>query len=157
MKVVRPRILLAENDPHDVEMTLAALGDHQTTHDVVVVSDGAQAMEYLQSCGEFADREPGNPVMVLLDLKMPKLDGLEVLRTIKTNQYLRAIPVVMLTSSREERDLARSYELGVNAFIVKPVEFSAFNRAVKQLSAFWTIHNQPPPTIERGGSFSRLP
>jgi CheY-like chemotaxis protein len=156
MTVVRPRILLAENDPNDVEMTLAALGDHQITHEVVVVSDGAQAMDYLHSHGEFASREPGDPVVVLLDLKMPKLDGLEVLRTMKTNQHFRAIPVVMLTSSREERDLALSYELGVNAFIVKPVEFSAFIRAVKQLSAFWTIHNHPPPTIDRGGSSSRL-
>ena len=140
-----PPILFAENDPHDVEMTLAALAEHHVTNAVVVVPDGAEALDYLRVRGRFAGRPPGNPLFVLLDLKMPKVDGLEVLRTIKSDEKLRLIPVVMLTSSREEQDLIRSYELGTNAFIVKPVGFPAFVEAIKHLGVFWAIHNQPPP------------
>jgi CheY-like chemotaxis protein len=154
MKGARPRILLAENDPNDVEMMLVAFGEHQKSHEVIVVPDGAQALDYLHSRGDFEHRPPGDPALILLDLKMPKLDGLEVLQNIKTNQHLRPIPVVMLTSSRDERDLARSYDLGVNAFLVKPVEFPAFIRAVQRLSAFWTLHNQPPPMINGAQSLS---
>jgi CheY-like chemotaxis protein len=145
MKTALPQILFAENSPHDVEMTLAAFEEHHVTNEVVVVEDGAEALDYLRSQGRFAGRPPGHPILVLLDLKMPKVDGLEVLRAIKEDVDLRMIPVVMLTSSREERDLVRSYQLGVNAFIVKPVGFPAFIDAVRQLGTFWAIHNQPPP------------
>ena len=144
-----PRILFAENDPNDVEMTLAALTEHHVTNEIVVVPDGAAALDYLYARGRFAGRPPGNPLFILLDLKMPKVDGLEVLKTIKSDPALRLIPVVMLTSSREEQDLVRSYELGTNAFIVKPVGFPAFVDAIKHLGVFWAIHNQPPPTQGR--------
>lgn len=141
------RILLAEDSPQDVEMTLEALSQHHLINEVVVVNDGAQALDYLYLRGKFAGRAPGNPVFVLLDLKMPKVDGLEVLRTIKSDEQLRTTPVVMLTSSREEQDVVRSYRLGINAYVVKPVDFHSFIEAVKQLGAFWAIHNEPPPPI----------
>jgi len=139
------RILLAEDSPQDVEMTLAALSEHHLANEIVVVNDGEQALDYLYARGKFAGRPAGNPVLVLLDLKMPKVDGLEVLRTIKQDDRLRLTPVVMLTSSREEQDVVRSYQLGINAYVVKPVDFHAFVEAVKQLGAFWTVHNEPPP------------
>ena len=138
-------ILLAEDSPQDVEMTLAALAEHNLANDVVVVSDGEEALDYLYYRGRFKLRAGGNPVVVLIDLKMPKVDGLEVLRTIKQDEKLRTIPVVMLTSSREEQDLVRSYRLGINAYVVKPVDFEAFVQAVKQVGAFWAIYNEPPP------------
>lgn len=140
------RILLAEDSPQDVEMTLEALSQHHLINEVVVVNDGEQALDYLYCRGRFADRPSGNPVLVLLDLKMPKVDGLEVLRTIKSDEKLRTTPVVMLTSSREEQDVVRSYRLGINAYVVKPVDFQSFIEAVKQLGAFWAIHNEPPPS-----------
>ncbi|HVU23624.1 MAG TPA: response regulator [Opitutus sp.] len=139
------RILFAEDSPQDIEMTLAALAEHNLSNEIVVVNDGAQALDYLYSRGRFAGRPPGSPVLVLLDLKMPKVGGLEVLRTIKQDEQLRVIPVVMLTSSREEQDVVRSYQLGINAYVVKPVDFHSFVEAVKQLGAFWTVHNEPPP------------
>lgn len=139
------RILLAEDSPQDVEMTLAALSEHNLANEIIVVNDGEQALDYLYRRGRFADRTPGNPVLVLLDLKMPKIDGLEVLRTIKQDDNLRTTPVVMLTSSREEQDIVRSYRLGINAYVVKPVDFHSFIEAVKHLGTFWTIHNEPPP------------
>jgi CheY-like chemotaxis protein len=139
------RILLAEDSPQDTEMTLEALAEHNLANEVVAVPDGAEALDYLHQRGRFQNRAPGHPVLVLLDLKMPKVDGLEVLRTIKQNPVLRNIPVVMLTSSREEQDLVRSYELGVNAYIVKPVDFGEFVKAVQQVGAFWGLLNQPPP------------
>src|SRR6185295_15712446 len=120
------RVLLAEDSPKDVELTLAALDEHHLANEVVVVHDGAEAMEYLTRTGRFASRAPGNPAVVLLDLKMPKVDGLEVLRRMRADQALRTIPVVMLTSSREEKDLVESYRLGANAYVVKPVAFEAF-------------------------------
>lgn len=126
-------------------MTLAALSEHKLTNEIIVVNDGEQALDYLYSRGRFEGRPPGNPVLVLLDLKMPKVDGLEVLRTIKQDPDLRTTPVVMLTSSREEQDVVRSYQLGINAYVVKPVDFHAFIEAVKQLGTFWTLHNEPPP------------
>lgn len=138
------QILLAEDNPNDVELTLAALAEHHLANQVVVVSDGAQALEYLRRSGRFAGRRPGNPVVVLLDLKMPKVDGLEVLRSIKQDPALRTIPVVMLTSSREEADLVRSYQFGTNAYVVKPVGFQEFVEAVKQLGFFWAVLNEPP-------------
>jgi CheY-like chemotaxis protein len=139
------RILFAEDSPQDVEMTLAALADHNLSNEIVAVNDGEQALDFLYSRGKFENRAGGNPVLVLLDLKMPKVDGLEVLRTIKQDPHLRTIPVVMLTSSREEQDVVRSYQLGINSYVVKPVDFHAFIEAVKQLGAFWTLHNEPPP------------
>jgi len=138
-------ILLAEDSPQDVEMTLAALSEHKLTNDIVVVNDGEQALDYLFMRGQYANRTRGNPVLVLLDLKMPKVDGLEVLRTIKQDAHLKTTPVVMLTSSREEQDVVRSYQLGINAYVVKPVDFHTFIEAVKQLGTFWTLHNEPPP------------
>ncbi|MDE3018666.1 MAG: response regulator [Nitrospirota bacterium] len=146
------RILLADDSARDAELTLLALEEHHLANEVVHVRDGVQALDYLYRRGAFAMREPGHPAVVLLDLKMPKVDGLEVLRTMKTDEQLKRIPVVMLTSSREEIDLLRSYQLGVNAYVVKPVGFQPFVQAVKDLSAFWAIVNEPPPgSIRRNG------
>lgn len=139
------RILLAEDSQKDVELTLAALEEHNLINKVDVVPDGAEALDYLYCRGKYRDRAPEPPVVVLLDLKMPKVDGLEVLRTIKQDPQLRALPVVMLTSSREERDLVESYKVGVNAYVVKPVEFQRFVHAIKDLGAFWAVINEPPP------------
>ncbi len=138
------RILLVEDDAHDVELTLNALGEYNLANEVVVVRDGAEALDYLYRRGEFRLRAEGNPVVALLDLKMPKVDGREVLRTIKADDRLRAMPVVMLTSSREESDLVESYKLGANAYVVKPVNFHEFVNAIKQLGAFWAVINEPP-------------
>jgi CheY-like chemotaxis protein len=138
-------ILLVEDNPQDVELTLAALGEHHLANEVVVATDGEEALDFLYQRGRFKMRTSGNPAVVLLDLKMPKVDGLEVLRTIKQEEKLRTIPVVMLTSSREEQDLVRSYGLGVNAYVVKPVDFQGFVDAVKQVGVFWAVHNEPPP------------
>ncbi|ACG78670.1 response regulator [Phenylobacterium zucineum HLK1] len=144
MADLRP-ILLVEDNPRDLELTLAALAKCQLANDIVVARDGAEALDYLNARNSFADRQPGDPAVVLLDLKLPKVDGLEVLEQVKTNPAQRQIPVVMLTSSREERDLLRSYELGVNAFVVKPVDFNAFFEAIQDLGMFWAILNEPPP------------
>ena len=138
-------ILLAEDSPQDVEMTLAALGEHNLANEVVVVNDGAEALDYLYRRGKFQSRPAGNPGVVLLDLKMPRVGGLEVLRAIKQDEALRIIPIVVLTSSREESDLVSSYRLGVNAYVVKPVAFEAFVKAVKELGVFWALLNEPPP------------
>ncbi len=143
--ITSKRILMAEDNPHDVELILMALAEHRLAGDVVVVRDGVEALDYLSLCRRSAAAGNGLPVVILLDFKMPRLDGLEVLRAIKADSELKAIPVVMLTSSREEHDLVRSYALGVNAYVVKPVDFSEFVEAVKQLGAFWAIHNEPPP------------
>ena len=143
------RILYAEDSPADVELTLAALEEHHLANEVVAVSDGVEALDYLYRRGEFASREVGNPAVVLLDLKMPRVDGLEVLRQVKSDPDLRAIPVVIMTSSREERDLVESYRLGVNAYVVKPVDFDQFAAAVKEVGMFWAVVNEPPP--ESGG------
>ena len=139
------RILLAEDNPKDVELTLTALDEHRLANEVVVVNDGAEALDYLYCRGKFKMRTGNHPAVVLLDIKMPKVDGLEVLRTIKNDALLKSIPAVMLTSSREERDLIESYKLGVNAYVVKPVDFQQFIEAVKELGAFWAIINEPPP------------
>jgi CheY-like chemotaxis protein len=144
------RIVLAEDNPNDVELTLAALAEINLANEVVVVRDGAEALDYLFRRNEYANRPAGNPAVLLLDLKMPKVDGLEVLRVLKTDENLRTIPVVMLTSSREEQDLVGSYNSGANAYVVKPVDFRAFIDAVRQLGAFWAVINEPPP----GGSSS---
>jgi CheY-like chemotaxis protein len=139
------RILLAEDSAQDVELTLNALAEHNIGNSVAVARDGAEALDYLYERGKFENREPGSPVLLLLDLKMPKVDGLEVLRAVKADARLRNIPVVILTSSREEQDVVRSYELGVNAYVVKPVEFDKFMRAVRDLGLFWVLINEPPP------------
>lgn len=139
------RILLAEDSPQDVELTLAALEEHRLANEVVVAHDGAEALDYLYCRGAFAGRTTGPPVVVLLDLKMPKVDGLEVLRQMKSDPVLRRIPVVILTSSREEQDVIRSYDLGVNAYVVKPVDFRKFVDSVRKLGCFWALINEPPP------------
>jgi CheY-like chemotaxis protein len=139
------RILLAEDNANDLELTLAALQQHHLANEIVAVRDGSAVLDYLYRRGAFAHVAPGPPALVLLDLKMPKVDGLEVLRVIKADPELRMIPVVMLTSSREESDLIRSYQLGVNAYVVKPVDFSEFMDAVRQIGAFWAVVNEVPP------------
>ena len=139
------KILLAEDSPQDVEMTLAALEDHHLVNEVVVVNDGEAALDYLYRRGKYATRTDGHPAVVLLDLKMPKVDGLEVLRALKQDDKMRSIPIVMLTSSREEQDLVKSYQLGVNAYVVKPVGFQAFVQAVKGVGVFWALLNETPP------------
>ena len=145
-------ILLAEDDPKDVELTLEALAEHNLANKVIVVHDGAEALDYLHRRGEFSARGNGNPIFVLLDLKMPKVDGLEVLRQMKTTETLKTIPTIMLTSSREAPDLAKCYELGVNAYVVKPVDFHDFIKAVKDLGVFWAAINEPPPNSIKSSS-----
>ena len=139
------RILLAEDNTRDAELTLAALQDYNLANAVDVVRDGVEALDYLYRRGQFAARPPGHPVVVLLDIKMPRLNGLEVLRQIKADPQFKALPVVMFTSSREEPDLTGCYALGVNAYVVKPVDFPPFAAAVKQVGAFWAILNELPP------------
>jgi CheY-like chemotaxis protein len=138
-------ILIAEDSTHDVELTLTALKENRLANAVVVARDGAEALDYLYRRNAYANRTTPNPVLMLLDLKMPKVDGLEVLRTVKSDPELRTIPTVMLTSSREEGDLIESYQLGVNAYVVKPVDFVEFVNAVKLLGGFWALINEPPP------------
>ncbi|MDF0675928.1 MAG: response regulator [Nitrospira sp.] len=144
MTAVKP-ILLAEDNPRDAELALAAMETEHISEKVVLCHDGAEVLDYLYCRGQFKSRLKGNPAVVFLDLKMPKVNGFEVLRTIRADINLRPIPVVMLTSSREERDLADSYALGANAYVVKPVEFHKFLSAVKELGTFWGIINEPPP------------
>lgn len=139
------RILLAEDNRNDVELTLEALAEHNLANEVDVVHDGAMVLDYLYRRGEFQGRPAGQPAVILLDLKMPKIDGLEVLRRLKADPELRTIPVVILTSSREEKDLIESYAIGVNAYVVKPVDFQQFMLAVKHLGVFWALINEPPP------------
>ena len=146
------RILLAEDSERDVELTLAALEEHNLANEVVVARDGAEALDYLYQRGRFASHANGLPVVVLLDLKMPKVDGLEVLRQMRTDPALKHVPAVMITSSREEQDLVRSYQLGVNAYVVKPVDFHQFVESIKQIGFFWAVINEPPPgTVKRTG------
>ena len=139
------RILLAEDNLDDIELTLRVLAEYHLANKVDVVRDGMEAMDYLFRRGRFADRPPGNPALLLLDNKMPRVDGLEVVRRVKADERLKTIPVVMLTSSREQGDLFKSYELGVNAYVIKPVDFFDFVNAVRELGGFWGIVNEPPP------------
>ena len=141
---IRP-ILLAEDNPNDVELTLAAFQNANLANEVVVVGDGAEALDYLRGKGRYAGRSTPAPALAVLDIKMPRVDGLEALRQIRADPALRLIPVVMLTSSREESDLLSSYNLGANAFVVKPVEFEQFLEAVGRLGVFWALLNEPPP------------
>lgn len=139
------RVLLVDDSPRDTELALDALQAHHLTNEVVALRDGAEALDYLYYRGNFAGRPGGQPAVVLLDLKMPKVDGTEVLRQMKSDPKLKLIPVVVMTSSREEQDLLESYELGVNAYVVKPVNFHEFVDAVKQVGGFWAVLNEPPP------------
>jgi CheY-like chemotaxis protein len=138
-------ILLVEDDKRDLELTLIALERSQLANEVVVVRDGEQALDYLNRNGDHAGRTEGNPAVILLDLKLPKVNGLEVLQSVRATEALRSVPVVMLTSSHEETDVLRSYELGVNAYVVKPVEFKQFVSAIADLGVFWAVLNEPPP------------
>ena len=139
------RILLVEDDPKDVELTLTGLGEYNLANEVVVARDGEEALDYLYRRGNFVSRPNGNPAVMLLDLKLPKINGFEVLEQVRAEETLKMIPVVVLTSSHEERDLVASYKLGVNAYVVKPVDFHQFVNAVKELGVFWAVINQPPP------------
>jgi len=148
MMVELRMILLAEDNPKDVELTLEALAEHNLSNNVVVVRDGVETMEYLRLEGKYKLRKPGNPAVLLLDMKMPRMDGIEVLKAVRGDAALKLLPVVMLTSSREEQDLIKSYQLGVNAYVVKPVDFKDFIEAVKQLGIFWALINEVPPEIK---------
>ena len=139
------RILLVEDDPKDRELTMTSLEEYNLSNEVVIATDGEEALDYLYCRGKFQGRTSENPAVLLLDLKLPKVDGLEVLQQMKTDDKLRMIPVVVLTSSREERDMVASYKLGVNAYVVKPVDFHEFVNAIKELGVFWAIINEPPP------------
>jgi CheY-like chemotaxis protein len=138
-------ILLVEDNANDVALTLAALEETEQAHEIVVVRDGQQALDYLLCQGAHEKRSGPRPTVVLLDLKLPKVDGLEVLSRIKQHPELKTLPVVMLTSSREDLDLKRSYSLGVNAYVVKPVAFTEFVSTLKTLGFFWAVLNQSPP------------
>jgi CheY-like chemotaxis protein len=140
------RILMVEDDPKDVELTMIALEGHNLANEVVVTRDGEEALDYLYRRGKYSTRSSDHPAVILLDLKLPKIDGLEVLRQVKTDNNLKIIPVVVLTSSNEETDLISSYKLGVNAYVVKPVDFHEFVNAIKELGIFWAIINAAPPT-----------
>jgi CheY-like chemotaxis protein len=145
------RILIVEDDPRDVELTLAALADYNLANEVVITRDGKEALDYLYCREAYAGRCNDNPSVLLLDLKLPKVDGLEVLAQIKSDEHLKMIPVVVLTSSHEEKDMVTSYRLGVNAYVVKPVDFHEFINAVKELGVFWALINEPPPgSVKRG-------
>lgn len=137
-------ILLAEDNQNDIDLTILALTEYNLANNIEVANDGVEVIEYLRCQGKFLGRKPGNPAVILLDLKMPRMDGIEVLKVIKNDPILKVIPVVMVTSSREEQDLVQSYELGVNAYVVKPVDFKQFIDAIKQLGAFWVILNELP-------------
>jgi len=138
------RILLVEDNPRDAEMALDALGQYNLSNEVLTLRDGAEALDYLFRRGKFSGREDANPAVILLDLKMPRVDGLEVLQKVKADEKLKVIPVVMMTSSREDQDIISSYKLGVNAYIVKPLNFHEFVDAIKVVGAFWGVLNEPP-------------
>ena len=147
------RIFLVEDDPKDVELTLTALEEYNLANEVIVARDGEEALEYLYSRGKFKTRSSGNPAVMLLDLKLPKIDGLEVLKQVKSEERLRMIPIVVLTSSKEEKDMVASYKLGVSAYVVKPVDFHEFVNAIKELGVFWAVINEPPPgSVGKGTS-----
>ena len=146
------RILLVEDDPQDVELTMTALEEYNLANEVVLARDGQEALDYLYGRNQFSGRDEGRPAVMLLDLKLPKINGLEVLKQVRSDTLFRLLPVVILTSSHEEKDLIRSYELGVNAYVVKPVDFHAFVNAIKELGVFWAVINEPPP-----GSMKRSP
>ena len=145
------RILLVEDDPKDVELTLTALEEYNLANEVVVTRDGQEALDFLYRRAQFSTRPQENPAVILLDLKLLKVDGLQVLQQIKSDERLKMVPVIVLTSSHQEKDVMRSYKLGVNAYVVKPVDFHEFVNAVKELGAFWAVVNEPPPGSIRKG------
>jgi len=151
------RILLVEDSPRDAELILDALDVNRLANQVVHVRDGAEALDYLYRRGDFVGRAVGQPALILLDLKLPKVDGLEVLRQLKGDLALKTIPVVMMTSSRQEQDLLLSYELGVNAYVVKPLKFHEFVVAVKQVGAFWAVINEVPESLRLGETIGVVP
>jgi CheY-like chemotaxis protein len=148
MSLLKP-ILLVEDNPRDLELTLIALSRSNLANEVVVCRDGVEALDYLRCEGQYAGRPKGNPAVVMLDLKLPRVDGMQVLEAIKQAEGLRSVPVVVLTSSREEKDLLQSYRLGVNAYVVKPVDFREFIEAVRDLGVFWAVLNEPPPGSQK--------
>lgn len=139
------KILLVDDSPKDVELTIAALAENNLANEVVVAEDGVEALDYLYKRGKFAAYESGNPAVILLDIKMPRMDGIEVLKQIRSDTKFKLIPVIMVTSSREERDLIESYKLGANSYVVKPVDIVQFIDAIKVLGQYWAVINQPPP------------
>lgn len=139
------RLLLVDDSPRDTELILDALAEFHLANDIVCLRDGVEVLDYLYRRAEFAERPPGDPAVILLDLKMPRIDGLEVLRQVKADPQLKRLPIVVMTSSREERDLVTSYELGVNAYVVKPLDFAQFTQAIRAVGAFWAVVNHPPP------------
>jgi CheY-like chemotaxis protein len=139
------RILLVEDDPKDIELTLSALSEFNLANEIVVARDGVEALDYLHRREDFAGRPEGNPVVILLDIKMPRMDGIQVLKHVKADAHLRLVPIVVLTSSRESSDLEECYQLGINAYVVKPVRFSEFITAVKEIGIFWALINESPP------------
>ena len=144
------RILLVEDSANDMALTTEALQESGLANDLTWARDGQEALDYMYRRGSFSERPAGNPAVILLDLKMPRVDGLQVLAKLKSDEQLRTVPIVMLTSSAEESDVARSYGLGVNAYVVKPVAFAQFVSALRELSSFWAVINQPPPgTVRR--------
>ena len=145
MNVMMKRILLVEDDPNDVELTLNALAEFNLANEVIVARDGAEALDFLYKRGKFSERTNDNPAVILLDLKLPKVSGFDVLKRIRDDEHLKMIPVVILTSSKEEKDLINGYRLGTNAYVVKPVDFQQFIEAVKNIGIFWAIINEPPP------------
>jgi CheY-like chemotaxis protein len=145
MSIQLKKILMAEDNPKDLELTLEALAEHNLANQITVVKDGVETMEFLRCEGNYKLRKPGHPAVLLLDIKMPRMDGIEVLRAIRSDPALKLLPVVMLTSSREEQDLIKSYELGINAYVVKPVDFKDFVEAVRLIGMFWAIINEVPP------------
>ena len=148
MSTLKP-ILIVEDSPNDLELTLNALEKSRLANEVIVARDGAEGADYLFRRGRYGDRQVGNPAVVLLDLKLPKIDGLELLKMIRANDETGRTPVVLLTSSREERDVITGYKLGVNAYVVKPVNFSEFVQAIQDLGVFWAVLNEPPPGSAR--------
>ena len=141
------RILLVEDTKADIELTMAALEEHNLANVVDLALDGEEALDYLDKKGKFTDRPDCNPIVILLDLKMPKVDGMDVLKKIRSDKRFKLIPVVILTSSREEKDVIESYRLGINAYVVKPVDFDKFVEAIKEIGLFWAVINEPPPEI----------
>lgn len=143
------RILLVEDSPEDIELTLSAFSEHNLANEVAVARDGIEALDYLYRRGAYAQRPEGNPIVILLDIKMPKMDGIQVLQHLKADEQRCLIPIVIMTSSREDSDLIECYKHGVNAYVVKPVEFESFMTAVKQIGVFWALINEPPPDMLR--------
>ena len=146
MKAEVRRILIVDDSPKDVELTLSALAENHFANEIVVTEDGEEALDYLYRRGKYKDFEPGNPAVILLDIKIPKIDGIEVLKIIRSDSKLKTVPVIMVTSSSEERDMIKSYDLGANSYVVKPIDIHQFIEAIKILGQYWAVVNQPPPT-----------